>query len=52
MKVVTNPEAGTALMRHLTGPRLALGAKDVAALGAYSRRRAKSVHEDSHSFIA
>jgi len=52
MKVVTNPEAGTALMRHLTGPRLALGAKDVAALGAYSRKRAKSVHEDSHSFIA
>jgi len=52
MKVVTNPEAGTALMRHLTGPRLALGAKDVAALGAYSRRRAKSVHEDSQSFIA
>lgn len=36
MKVVTNPEAGTALMRHLSGPRLALGAKDIAALGAYS----------------
>jgi len=52
MKVVTDPEAGTALMRHLTGPRLALGAKDMAALGAYSRKRAKSGHEDSHSFIA
>jgi DNA helicase-2/ATP-dependent DNA helicase PcrA len=52
MKVVTNPEAGTALMRHLTGPRLALGAKDIVALGAYSRRRAKESHEDSHSFIA
>jgi len=52
MKVVTNPEAGTALMRHLTGPRLALGAKDIDALGAYSRRRAKESHEDSHSFIA
>jgi DNA helicase-2/ATP-dependent DNA helicase PcrA len=52
MKVVTNPEAGTALMRHLTGPRLALGAKDIAALGAYSRKRAKEGHEDSHSFIA
>jgi DNA helicase-2/ATP-dependent DNA helicase PcrA len=39
-------------MRHLTGPRLALGAKDVAALGAYSRKRAKLGHEDSHSFIA
>ena len=52
MKVVTNPEAGTALMRHLAGPRLALGAKDIAALGAYSRKRAKEVHEDSHSFIA
>jgi DNA helicase-2/ATP-dependent DNA helicase PcrA len=39
-------------MRHLTGPRLALGAKDIAALGAYSRRRAKESHEDSHSFIA
>ena len=52
MKVVTDPEAGTALMRHLTGPRLALGAKDIAALGAYSRKRAKLGHEDSHSFIA
>jgi len=52
MKVVTNPEAGTALMRHLTGPRLALGAKDIAALGAYSKKRAKSGHEDSKSFIA
>ena len=52
MKVVTNPEAGTALMRHLTGPRLALGAKDIAALGAYSRKRAKEGHDDSHSFIA
>jgi DNA helicase-2/ATP-dependent DNA helicase PcrA len=39
-------------MRHLTGPRLALGAKDIAALGAYSRKRAKEGHEDSHSFIA
>ena len=52
MKVVTNPEAGTALMRHLTGPRLALGAKDIAALGAYSRKRAKEGHDDSQSFIA
>jgi DNA helicase II / ATP-dependent DNA helicase PcrA len=52
MKVITNPDAGTALMRHLTGPRLALGAKDIAALGAYSRKRAKGSHEDSHSFIA
>ncbi|CAB5240341.1 unannotated protein [freshwater metagenome] len=51
MKILTNPDAGTSLMRHLTGPRLALGAKDIAALGNYSRKRAKSLHEDSKTFI-
>jgi DNA helicase-2/ATP-dependent DNA helicase PcrA len=51
MRIVTNPDAGTALMRQLTGPRIALGAKDIAALGRYSRKRASDIHEDSKTFI-
>lgn len=51
MRIVTNPDAGTALMRQLTGPRMALGAKDIAALGRYSRKRASDIHEDSKTFI-
>ncbi|CAB4707212.1 unannotated protein [freshwater metagenome] len=51
LKVITNPDAGAALMRHLTGPRINLGARDIAALGAFSRARAKALHSDSKSFI-
>ena len=38
-------------MRHLTGPRINLGPRDIAALGAFSRDRAKEMHADSKSFI-
>lgn len=51
LKIITNPDAGSALMRHLTGPRINLGPRDIAALGAYSRDRAKALHSDSKSFI-
>ena len=51
MKLITDPDAGSALMRHLTGPRINLGPRDIAALGAFSRERAKAIHADSKSFI-
>jgi len=51
LKVITNPDAGAALMRHLTGPRINLGPRDIAALGAFSRERAKASHADSKTFI-
>ena len=41
LRTVTFPDAGTALARLLIGPRLALGPKDLAALGSYSRDIAK-----------
>jgi len=51
LKIITNPDSGSALMRHLTGPRINLGPRDIAALGAFSRDRAKELHADSKSFI-
>ena len=51
LKVIADPDAGAALMRHLTGPRINLGAKDLAALGAYSRNRAKGSRAESKSLI-
>ncbi len=51
MKVVVDPDSGSSLMRHLTGPRINLGARDIAALGSYSREFAKSVKIDSKSLI-
>ena len=51
MKLITDPDAGSSLMRHLTGPRINLGPRDIAALGSFSRERAKSMHADSKSFI-
>jgi DNA helicase-2/ATP-dependent DNA helicase PcrA len=51
MKIITNPDAGSSLMRHLTGPRINLGPRDIAALGEFSRERAKAMHADSKSFI-
>ena len=52
LKVVTNPEAGSALMRQLTGPRINLGASDIAALGRYSRSLADATHNNSVGLIA
>ena len=51
LKVIADPDAGASLMRHLTGPRINLGAKDLAALGAYSRNRAKGSRAESKSLI-
>ena len=51
LKIITDPDAGSSLMRHLTGPRINLGPRDIAALGTFSRERAKVMHTDSKSFI-
>ena len=40
LKVIADPDAGAELMRHLTGPRINLGARDLAALGNFKRERA------------
>lgn len=52
MQVLVNPDAGAALMRYLTGPRLALGARDIAALGAFSRDRNRALEKEAKSDIA
>ena len=39
LKVLIDAESGSALMRHLTGPRLAIGVQDIAALGRFKRKR-------------
>ena len=49
LRLLTFPDAGTALARLLVGPRLALGPKDLSALGSYSRtiaRRSNMQHSD------
>lgn len=51
LKIITDPDAGSALMRHLTGPRINLGPCDIAAVGTFSRDRAKAMHADSKTFI-
>ena len=51
LKIITDPDAGSALMRHLIGPRINLGPRDIAALGTFSRDRAKAMHADSKTFI-
>ena len=51
LKIITNPDSGSALMRHLTGPRINLAPRDIAALGRFSRERARELHADSKSFI-
>ncbi len=51
MKVVIDPDSGSSLMRHLTGPRINLGARDIAALGSYAREFARSAKIDSKSLI-
>ncbi len=42
LRLMTYPDAGSALSRLLVGPRLALGAQDLYALGKYSRGLARS----------
>jgi DNA helicase-2/ATP-dependent DNA helicase PcrA len=38
LRVLTFPDAGSSLMRLLTGPRLAIGTADIAALGEFTRK--------------
>jgi DNA helicase II / ATP-dependent DNA helicase PcrA len=51
LKIISDPDSGSSLMRHLTSPRLNLGASDIAALGNYSRSRATGSKEASKNFI-
>ena len=51
LKVINNPDAGASLMRHLTGPRINLGPRDIAALGRYARSRSESLSSDSRSIV-
>jgi DNA helicase-2/ATP-dependent DNA helicase PcrA len=51
LKVIASPDQGGALMRHLTGPRINLGPRDIAALGRYSSRRARADSRDSNSIV-
>jgi DNA helicase-2/ATP-dependent DNA helicase PcrA len=37
LRTLTTPESGTALMRLLTGPHLNLGARDLMALGSFTK---------------
>jgi len=52
LKVLASPDAGGSLMRHLTGPRINLGARDIAALGRFSSTRARAESTDSRSIVA
>lgn len=52
LRVVTDPDAGASLMRHLTGPRINLGASDIAALGRYSKSRSAEFQKSSKGLIA
>ena len=42
LRTLTMPESGTALMRLLTGPHLNLGAKDLMALGSFTKAFARA----------
>jgi DNA helicase II / ATP-dependent DNA helicase PcrA len=51
MKVISDPDAGASLMRHLTGPRLNLGAFDIAGLGKYAKERSRSLKTGSRYLV-
>ena len=51
LKVINNPDAGAALMRHIAGARLNLGPRDIAALGRFARSRAEKLHSDNRSIV-
>ena len=52
LKVLVDAEAGSALMRHLTSPRLAIGVQDIAALGKFKRKRDSQSNGDSDLIAA
>lgn len=51
LSVIADPDAGASLMRILTGPHMALGAADIAALGDHSRSLARESASDSRSLV-
>lgn len=51
LKVLNDPDAGAALMRHIAGARLNLGPRDIAALGRYARKRSEKLSTDSRSIV-
>ena len=51
LRTLTFPESGSSLMRLLTGPRLALGPKDLAALGKYARSLVAKSEESLSSSV-
>ena len=51
LKVIDSPDAGGALMRHLTGPRINLGPRDIAALGRFSSSLARADSIDNRSIV-
>ena len=51
LKIINNPSAGASLMRHLTGARINLGPRDIAALGRFARSRSEALSSDSRSIV-
>lgn len=51
LKVIDSPDAGGALMRLLTGPRINLGPRDIAALGRFSSAQARAESIDNRSIV-
>jgi len=51
LKILNDPNSGASLMRHLTGPRINLGARDIAALGRFTRSRSEELRSDSRSIV-
>jgi len=51
LKIINNPDSGASLMRHLTGPRINLGARDIAALARFARSRSQLISADSRSIV-
>lgn len=52
LRILESPDAGSAVMRHLTGPRINLGARDLAALGRFTRSLSEKEATDSRSIVA
>lgn len=51
LKVINSPDNGASLMRHLTGPRINLGPRDISALGRFSRSRSSELRADSRNIV-
>ncbi len=49
LRSLTFPDAGTSMARLLTGPRLSIGTKDLAALGSFAKSMTESSHQRKSS---